>query len=78
MDDQGTNRASGGSTMSRVLISILLAVCLLGDFCVLAWWLDYNSTKTVRRWQLSLRGILIITAIAALQLWAMVIYIRPK
>jgi hypothetical protein len=48
------------------------------DFCVLAWWLDYNSTKTVRRWQLSLRAILIITAIAALQLWAMVAYIHPK
>jgi hypothetical protein len=55
--------------MSSELASFLFFICIFVDAMVLTEWLRINFTESNRRWPVTVRGILILMAVAACQLW---------
>ena len=64
------------SMVDHGLASVLVVVCFVADYIFLSEWFMYNTDKTDRRFQLSLRSILIVITVASLQFFVLFAYIH--
>lgn len=60
------------------LASFVLVICLIVDYVFLITWVDRNIFKKSAKWQLGIRHILLLTTVAAIQLWFLFAYLKLK